>query len=133
MMPTESCNGVSTWNVRPYMSGDIRSATGTRTDVTNLERSPYATSSFASSFGLFDAASAAAGVCAFAVSAAPSARPARAALFFRNPRRPRVAFMLYSLRILHAEKRGQYSLLLATCCLRLATRYSLLATCYARK
>src|SRR5262249_32695417 len=86
MIPTESWSGVSTWNVRPYMSGDIRSATGTRTDVTYFDRSPYATSSFASSLGFFDVASAA-GVCAFAVSAAPIARPARAALFFRNPRR----------------------------------------------
>ena len=54
MMPTESWSGVSTWNVNPNISGDIRSATGMRTEVTKRERSPYAISSFASSLGPFD-------------------------------------------------------------------------------
>src|SRR5437868_5779181 len=90
MMPTESCSGVSTWNVRPNMSGDIRSATGTRTDFTKCERSPYAISSFASSLGSFGGMSACdAGVWALAGAAAPSARPASAELCLRNPRRLR--------------------------------------------
>ena len=45
--PTESCNGVATWNILPNTSGEGLPPMGcwTRTEVTYLERWPYSTNS----------------------------------------------------------------------------------------
>src|SRR5690348_13108705 len=64
------------------MSGDMREVTGTRMELTNLERSPYAISSLF----LGDIASDI-DVCASAGAAPESVSPARATPRFRKPRR----------------------------------------------
>src|SRR5665213_1058674 len=98
MLPTESCSGVRTWNISPNMSGESRSATGLRTDVTNGERSPYAISSGVVPFTF----SSASGGMPLADCTAPAANPATAAPPFRNPLR--FDFMVLSMALSSADE-----------------------------